>query len=79
MHLELLSRSNPALFFSQFPLDNQYILMYNQIITKERRHGMSRKQKKSGNKSEKIATAGLVTAILSLITAILSLIKELID
>lgn len=40
---------------------------------------MSRKQKKSGNKSEKLAAAGLVTAILSLITAILSLIKELID
>ncbi len=40
---------------------------------------MSRKQKKSGNKSERIAKAGLVTAILSLLTAIVSLVKELIS
>jgi hypothetical protein len=38
---------------------------------------MSRKQKKSGSKSDRIAKTGLATAILSLITAIISLIKEL--
>lgn len=40
---------------------------------------MSRKRKKSGNKSDAIAKAGLVTAILSLLTAVVSLVKELIN
>ena len=40
---------------------------------------MSRKRKKSGSKSDAVAKAGLVTAILSLITAIVSLVKELIS
>ena len=40
---------------------------------------MSRKQRKSGNKSDATEKAGLATAIISLLTAIVALVKELIS